>query len=293
MTKTPNLPAAADDAANKGAALVGDQLPSFLQEAAARDAGKGVSQAAEDNIVPLIYVLQSNSPQVNRRGPDYIDGAKDGDLWLRNSGIPPVDGDKGLLFQPCHFSKEWVVWSPRKTGLGIQGRFAECPPEAVEKEVPDEEDPTKTRKKWVMPNGDECIETRYHVGFAVIEDQDGAPTGQALPFVIPFKSTGHTTSRTWMFMMNGKMIGSSAAPSWACLYRLKTKQRTNSSGTWNAITVEDAGWVQSQADYDRGAKLHAQMISGEKIVETDDTPEGAPQAGAAPASSEENAKGAM
>lgn len=267
----------------------GDNVPAFLADQVKTDAGKGVSQASDDNIVPLIYILQSNSPQVNRRGPDYIEGAKDGDLWLRNSGIPPIDGDKGLLFQPCYFYREFVVWAPRKTGRGIQGRFAEMPSDAVEMEIKDDDDPTKTKKAWVLPNGDLVVDTRYHVGFALIEDQQsGALTGQVMPFVIPFKSSGHTASRTWMTLMNSKVIGSDIAPSWACRYRVKTRSRTNNDGTWNAISVEDAGWVQTKEEYDRGARLHTQMASGELKGEVDN---GAPGGQAAPTG--DNKTGAM
>ena len=272
----------------------GEALPAFLAAKAKEDQGKGVSQAADDNIVPLVYLLQVNSPQCNRRGPDYIEGAKDGDLWLRNSGVPPMDGDHGLLVQPAFFYKEWVIWSPRSTGAGIIDRFAEKPAKAVEKEVPDEDDPTKTRKKWIMPDGNEAIETRYHICNIYIErlvegtkDQYEL-TGQIMPFVIPFKSTGHTASRQWTFLMNSKIVGDGPAPSWACLYRVKTKSRSNSSGTWNAISIEDAGWVQTQEKYDRGARLFTQMASGEKVIETDDTAVDAPAANAG-----DNKTGAM
>ncbi len=287
MTKTQDLATIDKNAkapATTGA--VGDSLPAFLQAQVKEDAGKGVSQAADDNIIPLVYILQTNSPQCNRRGPDYIEGAKDGDLWLRNSGVPPIDGDTGMLFQPCFFSKEWVIWSPRKTGLGIIDRFDERPLEAVEKEVADDEDPTKTRKKWIMPDGNEAIETRYHAGLVIVEGPDGKPTGAVMPFVIPFKSTGHTSSRQWMFLMNSKIVGDGPAPSWACLYRVKTKSRSNPSGTWNAITIEDAGWVQTQEAYDRGSRLNAQMASGERTVEVVNDPSDKTPA-------EDNATGAM
>ena len=40
------------------------------------------------------------------------------------------------------------------------------------------------------------------------------------------------------------------------------------------LAVEDAGWVQTEAEYERGAKLNAQMTQGEKIIERDDAPAG-------------------
>src|SRR3972149_2403505 len=65
------------------------------------DAGQGISTAPEDNLVPLIYVLQATSPAVKKGDPSRIDGAEAGDFWLRNSSEPIVRGEDGLLFQPC------------------------------------------------------------------------------------------------------------------------------------------------------------------------------------------------
>jgi hypothetical protein len=245
------------------AGAAGAAPPAFLQAQIVADAGRGTSQAAEDNLIPLVYVLQGLSPQINRRGPDYIDGAKDGDFWLKGTKTV-FDGDEGFLFQPCYFDKDWVEWVPRIKGGGLVGRYPTCPDDAVETEVESDDKPGTMQKKMVRPNGNEMIETRYHVGYVIL------PDGSAMPYVIPFKSTGHTVSKQWMVLMNSKQVPGGSAPSWACLYRLTTKQRTNAAGTWNVIEVQDAGWVQTQAEYDRGQKLNAQMAAGEKAIDTDD-----------------------
>jgi hypothetical protein len=251
------------DKANVPAIAAGAAPPAFLQDQMKDHLGKGTSQAAEDNLIPLIYILQSNSPQVNRRSPDYIDGAKDGDFWLKGTKVV-FDGDEGMVFQPCYFSKDWVEWIPRKAGGGIVNRYAECPPEAELKEVESDDEPGKMQKKYIMPNGNEVIETRYHTGFVCL------PDGRRMPYVLPLKSTGHTSSKQWMVLMNSKQVAGGVAPSWACLYTLKTKSRSNSSGTWNVLEAEDAGWVQTQAEFEAGAKLNAQMASGEKAIDTDE-----------------------
>ena len=71
-------------------------LPAALADMMEKDAGKGVSTAQEDNLVPLIYVLQANSPQVNKRDERYIEGAEPGDFWLRNAPQPIVKGAEGV-----------------------------------------------------------------------------------------------------------------------------------------------------------------------------------------------------
>lgn len=237
-------------------AKAGSQLPEHLRAAAKADAGKGVSRASEDNMVPLVYILQSNSPQVNKRGEAYIDGAEAGDIWLRNAPSPIVKGAEGFIFQPCYFVKEILEWIPRDDGGGFVGRHATLPEDAVEEK--DEENPN--RKIWKMPNGNELIETRSHIGNAIF------PDGTYMPFVIPLKSTGHSTSRQWMVMMNAK---GADVPSWAFYYKLKTRHRTNKSGEWFAFDVLDHGACQTEEEMARGKALYEAFASGAKTTEVD------------------------
>lgn len=241
-------------------------VPAAIAQQMARDAGQGVSKDAEDNLVPLVYILQALSPQVLKRNENYIDGAEAGMIWLRNSPVPIVDGDEGILFQPCHFHKDWVEWIPRDSGGGFVARHAECPKNAERIE-----DPKRPgRVKHVMPNGNEIVETRYHAGLVY------GVTDQPLPYVIPMSRSGHSVSRGWMFMMNGKSLpnGGGTPPSFSCLYRLKTKVRQNVDGEWFTWLVEDAGWVENVEQYEAGKRIHDAFASGEKMA---DLPEDAEQ----------------
>lgn len=228
-------------------------VPAFLATQGAQDAGKGVSTAQEDNLIPLIYMLQPLSPACNKRDPAYIEGAEPGAIWLRNAANPIVPGEDGILFQPCFFSKDWVEWIPRTSGGGYAGRHATKPADA--KEVRDPQNPQKI--KYVLPNGNELIETRYHAGFVIT---DAGP----LPYVIPMASTAHTCSRQWMGIMNQKQVAGNKMPSWAGLYRLKTKQKSNAAGTWFTWDILDEGFVQTPEDYERGKTLFNAFSSGEK-----------------------------
>ena len=229
-------------------------VPAALATRMQADAGKGVSTAQEDNLVPLIYLLQALSPQVNKRGNDYIDGAEAGSIWLRNSPHPIVNGEVGILFQPCHFHKDWVEWVPRDSGGGLVARYENLPKDA--KSVVDDKNPNKVR--FVTPNGNEVMETRYHAGYAILDD------GTALPYIIPLTSSGHGISRQWMFMMNSHATADgSVVPSWARTYRLKTKQRSNAAGTWFTWEVSEGDWVNDAA-YERGARLFKAFETGTK-----------------------------
>lgn len=231
-------------------------VPAFMKSRVAKDAGKGVSTAQEDNLVPLIYILQAQSPQVNKRNPAYIEEAEASDIWLRNSPNPIVKGDEGILFQPCFFNKDWIEWVARDSGGGFVARHVELPQDA--KKIEDPKNPN--RVKYVRPNGNEVVETRHHIGYAITGDG-------ALPYVISLSGSGHTVSRQWMFMMNGVQLDGDKAPSFAKLYRLKTKERSNAAGTWFSFDVSDAGWVETDQEYQRGLELHDAFVRGEKKME--------------------------
>lgn len=233
-------------------------IPLFLAVKANEDAGKGTSTAQEDNIVPLIYVLQPLSPVCNKKDPNHIEGAEPGSIWLRNASSPIQNGDEGILFQPCYFSKDWVEWVPRANGGGMVGRHKELPVEAVEKRDPQ----NPNRVKYILPNGNECIETRYHAGFVITENGP-------LPYVIPMTSTAHTCSRQWMVMMNSKQSNGKVMASWSALYRLRTKQRTNAAGSWYTWDISDAGFVSTLEDYERGKQLFTAFSGGDKQFDTE------------------------
>jgi hypothetical protein len=130
----------------------------------------------------------------------------------------------------------------------------------------------------VRPNGNEVIETRYHM--LLVHGRGPVP----LPFVLPLSSTGHTFSRQWMFMMNQRKIKDGIAPSWAGLYRLRTQWKKNAIGDWFAWSVTDEGWVPTVENYDMGSALHEAFASGAKQAEApvehrDDAADAAARAG--------------
>lgn len=203
-----------------------------LQKMLAQDSGKGVSTDAADNLVPLIYVLQSNSPQV-QEGNAQIEGARAGDIWLKNASDAVVSGKSGIWYQPSIMYIRWTEWVPRDKGGGFVASYdytgANDFPDGAEKGVRAD----GRQKIWFPATGNECVATRYEAGH-VWRD------GQPLPYVIPFKSTGHTVSRGWMTKRQSqKKPDGSTWPAWSALYLLTTVMRKNNFGSWYMLEVGD------------------------------------------------------
>jgi hypothetical protein len=229
-------------------------LPAGVSAKAAEASGRGVSSDQDDNLVPLVYVLQAQSPQCLKGHADRIDGAESGDIWLRNLMV--IKGEVGILVQPCYFTKDWVEWQPNRGGFA--GRHDVRPVTAVEKPIPQK----KERTFWELPNGNEVKETRYHIVNIFL------PDGSHAPFVIPLSGSGHSFSKQWMFLMNSmKLDNGAVAPSWSRMYRLTTKSRTNADGTWDMFEVADEGWVTTTEQYEIGDNLNDTFERGEKKID--------------------------
>lgn len=230
------------------------------------DSGKGLSTAVEDNIVPLIYILQSNSPQVQKKGENYVEGAEAGMIWFRGTKTV-VSGDDGIPVVPVHWDKAWIEWLPDRGGF--VARHKEKPEDATQQTDP--QNPKK--KRWVRRNGNTVVETREHV---VI---DLETFDRPMAFVIPMSGSGHGASRAWMTNMNTKFIPGTdiKAPSYGYIYRMKLQFRTNDQGDWFMWDVVDGGEDETplqlsdptvyrmarqiQADFESGKLKSDQMTS--------------------------------
>lgn len=74
-----------------------------------------------DKVLPRIDVLQALSPQIKKSGPEYIDGAEQGQIF--NTVTGDVYGSE-IIFIPVYFRKEYVLWKLRKNGGGFIGAFS-------------------------------------------------------------------------------------------------------------------------------------------------------------------------
>lgn len=242
----------------------GGGLSKAVADAAAQYAGAGVSHAQEDNIIPLVYLLQSNSPQVQRGHEKHIDGAQAGDVWLRNEpdGENIINGQEGLVVQPCFFSKCWIEWLPDRGGFA--GRHQDRPEDAALRTVVT--DNGTEVQRWVRPNGNIVVETREYAVIVHVGDK-------RLGYVIPFSGSGHTPARNWMTTIGKKKLPNGAdAPAFAYLYRLVPKLRTKGPNSWYQYDISLEGPVETLEDFNAGAELYEAFESGAKqAAAVDDT----------------------
>lgn len=262
---------------------VESNVPAFLTTE--KMSGVGVPTDQKDFLIPMARVLDPKSPECEKRGANYIQGAEPGDIYIKNAPVQIIKGETGFLFQPCYREEAVIEWIPRTKGGGGGGGYVDRHPadfiksgsDAIQRPHPD--DPKKMI--WYRKSTNNLlVETRYYGGYAVSEE-GSAP----MPLVLTFASTGHTVAKQWNMLLALKSVNGVKADIWACYYRIKTRLRQRGDQAWYTFEINDAGdedpvthlprtyWVPSKADFDRGKTLHDSIASGAKVFEDRGTPD--------------------
>lgn len=197
-----------------------------LEEMMRSSAGAGISNKAEDNLIPQISVLQPLSPEV-LEGPARIEGAKAGDFLI---GDNFVSGSDGIWFQPCAQNEIWLEFTPLAQGGGFVAQHV-----FVNEDTPPPGAQRREKNRFVMANGNEVIHYRQWAGLMW-------DNGVGLEHVINFKSTGHSIAKKWMTKANqaDRLADGRPLALYSHIYHLTTSMRQNSSGRWYVIDVGPA-----------------------------------------------------
>lgn len=230
-------------------------VPDELLDITEQDAGMGVSFKAEDQLLPLIYVLQTNSPIVDKRGDVFIEGAEPGHFWLRNSLQPIRDGIQGISAIPCEMNRTWIEWMPNRGGF--VARHEKPPQDMITQMVRGDDG----REKPVLVRdgtGNIIQDTRE---FYILVDG-------SWPYVLPCTGTKHTFARQWetMFHQFKHPKTNKVMPAFSRRYKLTTVPQSNALGKWFGLKFEDQGFV-SKAEYDGAREFSLAVKKGEKKAE--------------------------
>jgi hypothetical protein len=229
------------------------QLPADWLDQAARFSGRGVSTKAEDQLIPRIYLLQTNSPQVDKRGSKYVQDAEPGDFYLRGALQPIRSGLNGIEVQPCEMRRLWVEFLPHRQGFVTEH---DRPPDDLESRITNEagiEKIVQVRKS----NNNIIQDTRQF--YLLIE-------GQA--YALGCSSTGHTFAREWqthyhqLRLPNGDLL-----PSFAHRYLLVSTPVSNAKGKWFGLKFQNLGPV-SLPELEAGNRLYEAVTRGTVRGET-------------------------
>ena len=173
----------------------------------------------EDFILPFLRILQTNSPQVQKRNDKHINGAEAGMFFnVSTSKLYPGE-EGGFTFHLCHKLRAYAEFIPRDDGGGFVGQREVDDPVVV-----------KLRQeqgkfgKLVTPNGTELVETYYAYAVMVPENAEGEPEFG----VFPFASTGITPFKQFLMQLNPLLR--KGVPIYAPRARITSRFRKNKEG---------------------------------------------------------------
>lgn len=230
-------------------------MPFSVDEMSA-DVGLGGNVGLADISVPYMYILQTNSPQVNPDHAKYVHDAKAGMIYLSN--IEKVfDGRTvGVTIVPCYYERLVTEWLPRSSGGGL---VASHDPEAeILKTTKTIQSEGKTIS--VLPNGHQVIETAYH--YMLVQDPVSKIWYQT---IAPFKSTALKASRRMNSTINTTMIPDTdkRAPRFLFKWQLTSIKEQKDDYVWSSPRLEQLGMVT--ADVYNSAKAYA-LIAAKGIL---------------------------
>lgn len=188
-------------------------------------AGAGLENVTKDDVlIPRLTLLQALSPQLNKKKPEYIEGASIGDI--ADVGTGEVF-EAPILFLPVHFQKIWIEWAPRESGKGLVA-IHETPDCMRNCEQND-------RGQWVNDAGNYIAETSQFFGFNLAAD--------GRKCFVSFTSTQLKKARRWNTLAMSEKLrradGSEYAPPlFYRTYKLGSAEESNSQGDWAGWTVE-------------------------------------------------------
>lgn len=231
-----------------------EQVPAELLEQTKQDAGMGISFKPEDQLLPLIYVLQTGSPIVDKRGDNHIEGAEPGHFWLRNSIDPIKDGEEGIVAIPCEMQRTWIEWLPNRQGFVARH---DAPPRDIKTSTVRGDD---GRERQILVRGDS--------GNTIQDTREFFLLVGGQPFVLPCTGTKHTFARQWntYYKQFKHPHTGDFMPAFSRKYRLTTVPASNAVGKWFGIKFQDEGYV-TKPEYDAAKSLCMAVRKGEKKAE--------------------------
>lgn len=225
------------------------------------EAGMGMENVRREEFkIPLLRILQSNSPQLKPPSAGGVDGAKAGMIFNTATG-EMWDGEKGMGFVPVFRDHNYVAYIPRDAGGGFSGIHAEDDPLIPQLQA------QQGKFTKLHHEGTEIAETYYLFGLGT----PAAEPDTLLQCVVPFVSTQIPKYQSFMTRYQSikypspkEGAGMVVPPLWAHKWVLTTRYEKNKKGEYygwvlrlleeppikSRMRLDDPIYIQGRAFYD-------------------------------------------
>ena len=234
-------------------------LPEDMLSALTEHEGQGLDYDTSELQIPFIRVIQSMSPQINKRDTAYIPDTEVGDIFNTVTG-QHWEGEAGITVIPCYQETKYLKFVPREQGGGFLGELA--------KDDPDITKAQRSGAKEILPDGNELVKSDQH--YCLVIDEDGIPGFG----IVDMKSSSLKVSRRWKTqskMLTVKVNGElKSPPIYMTAWKLTTVEDSNDQGTWMNWSVQHDGYVEDKTLFDSAVAFRKSIMSGEAKAVAED-----------------------
>lgn len=195
---------------------------------------------SSDIVMSRIGVIGDLSPQKKKGNAKFIEGVEVGDIVDISNGTILAEGfnskdPKTVKLLPFARVKEVIEWKPRTQGGGIVSR--EILSENMETYAPKRKAKQDEKFAWLLPNGNELIET-WQVYCIDVERQ--------VPVFVPFKKSALKMIRPWftnranLKFPAGTPHAGKRQPLYARLIEIGSFLDSGNNNEWPNFTIKDA-----------------------------------------------------
>lgn len=205
----------------------------------------------QDLGIPFIDILQDLSPQVKPKKPEYIEGAKVGDIYNPlTQTIMWTEGDEPLELIPLFYERLYVEWKPRGHGGGLVQIHGDASVLSRTKRNDKNED--------VIVSGEgqgNIIQTTGYLQVAYdITNSEGPQRA-----VIAFKSTQLKKIQGLLNKARALRVNGRPVPLFSHTYKFSVMDEGNDKGDWNGWKIELGTIITDPA-------VAKQIIKAQQIV---------------------------
>jgi hypothetical protein len=182
----------------------------------------------ENTRQPFLRILQSNSPELRKNKPNYIEGAKEGDIMF----APEKKAWASVEAIPVAFKTCYTEWIPRSKGGGIVGTH----PMSLKQDPKFKTVTNETGKKVDMIGDNEAVRTNYC--FLMFKHPE---IGEWINGVIGFVSTQIKLSGLWQEKLMVSPYEDKSIPNllYGRSWTITTTDAGNEKGDWKNWDIKD------------------------------------------------------
>jgi len=227
-----------------------EKMPAHLKGQTGK--GRGSEDVTtEDIAIPRLSMIQSLSPQRQKKDPAYIQGAEEGMLFNPTTGM--LYGES-VFFIPVYFRKDYLVWKKRTSGGGFLG--AHGTPELARDALIEE----LGRDDAGGENDYEIVDTPQQFGILITK---GGPED----IVISMAKSQHKKSRAF-----NTLVQMAGGDRWNMVYEIRAVMENGAKGDFYNYDIKAKGYTPKDM-WQRAEALYEAIRIGARTVSMEDRAE--------------------